>query len=70
MEIKQIFIGPYNDNIIFFVVIKIEVNNSFQNDLKYIYNSNDAIIISSNKVSKARNHMVLLNKTVKIHNVL
>ncbi len=29
-----------------------------------------AIIISSNKVSKARNHMVLLNKTVKIHNVL
>ncbi len=42
--------------------------------LKFWYrdntNSNDAIIISSNKVSKARNHMVLLNKTVKIHNVL
>ncbi len=38
--------------------------------IQYIYNSNDAVIISSNKVSKARNHMVLLNKTVKIHNVL
>ncbi len=35
-----------------------------------MYNSNDAIILSSNKVSKARNHMVLLNKTVKIHNAV
>ncbi len=35
----------------------------------YIYNSNYAIIISSNKVSKARNHFIFLNKTVKIHNV-
>ncbi len=46
------------------------MNNSLLNDLKYIYNSNEAIIISSNKESKARNHMVLLNKTVKIHIVL
>ncbi len=31
-----------------------------------MYNSNNAIIISSNKVSKARYHMDLMNKTVKI----
>ncbi len=43
---KPDFIGPYNYNI-------------FLNDLKYIYNSDNAIIISSNKISKARNHMVL-----------
>ncbi len=60
---KMDFIGPYNYNNVF-VVIKIDVSE------QYMYNSNDAIIISSNKVSKARNHMVLLNKTAKIHNVL
>ncbi len=50
------------------MVIEIDVvNNSFYNDVKRIYNSNGAIIISSNKVLKARNHMVLLNKSVKIH---
>ncbi len=36
---KTDFIGPYNYNI-------------FLNDLKYIYNSDNAIIISSNKYQK------------------
>jgi len=39
------------------------VNNSLKNDLKYIYNNNEAIISDSTKVSEESNHMVLFKNT-------
>ncbi len=48
------------------LVIKIDLSEQqLLKLLKYKYNSNDAIIISSNKVSKARNHMVYCTKLLK-----
>ncbi len=35
-----------------------------------VYTNDETIIIGSNKVSNPSNYMVLLNKTVKIHNVI
>ncbi len=60
------FIGPCNYNIFCGNTNRRKLTIAFK-ITKYIYNSNDPIIISSNKVSKARNHMDLLNKSVKIH---
>ncbi len=46
------------------MIVVIIIDLIKQQLLKYIYNSNEAIIFSSNEVSKASNHMVLLNKTM------
>ncbi len=48
------------------MVIKIDVSEQLLlNDLKYIYNSNDAIIISSNKVLLWNFSLWVLIKTVR-----
>ncbi len=52
------------------MLIRCKLTIDVKMNLKYIYNSNDVIIIRLNKESNASNHMVLLNKAVKIHNVL